>query len=156
VSSPIHIRRAALDEILDLRHAILRAGLPREAAIFPGDELSTSRHYGAFAGPGATARTVGCATFHLNQCDGAPAWQLRGMATDAEHRRQGLGRAMLAVAERDLLLDPAVPRQLWCNARVPAVKFYQALGWTVVSETFEIPTAGPHVKMVREAGGPGR
>jgi len=46
-------------------------------------------------------------------------------------------------------LPPAAPRLLWCNARVPAVGFYESLGWRVVSERFEIPTAGPHVKMVR-------
>jgi hypothetical protein len=38
---------------------------------------------------------------------------------------------------------------LWCNARrtIPAAGFYQKQGWTIVSDIFEIPTAGPHVKM---------
>ncbi|HZK81548.1 MAG TPA: GNAT family N-acetyltransferase [Humisphaera sp.] len=93
---------------------------------------------------------VGCATFHLNQWEGSPAWQLRGMATSPEYRGKGLGRAMLALADNDLLADPLIPRMLWCNARVPAVGFYETLGWTVVSHEFEIPTAGPHVRMVRK------
>ena len=50
----------------------------------------------------------------------------------------------------DLLIDdPEAPRLLWCNARVPAMGFYQKLAWQVVSDEFHIPTAGPHVKMVR-------
>ena len=32
-------------ETLDLRHVILRPGLPRETAIFPGDDAPTSRHF---------------------------------------------------------------------------------------------------------------
>ena len=145
----VNIRRASLEEILDLRHVVLRAGLPRESAIFPGDDVPSSRHYGAFVAGASQPRTVGCATFHLNQWEGAPAWQLRGMATSDDFRKRGLGRAMLEVADREFLADPSAPRQLWCNARVPAMGFYQLLGWAVVSEPFEIPTAGPHVRMVR-------
>ena len=152
MSSKIDLRRASLAEIIDLRHLVLRAGLPRETAVFPGDELATSRHYGAFVPSGASNRTVGCATLHLNQWEAEAAWQLRGMATADDFRGKGLGRAMLELADRELLDDSSAPRLLWCNARVPAMGFYQLLGWKVVSEAFEIPTAGPHVRMVRRIG----
>jgi len=33
------------------------------------------------------------------------------------------------------------------NARVPAAGFYTKLGWTIASEQFEVPTAGPHYRM---------
>lgn len=149
----IQIRQAAASEIVDLRHAVLRQGLPREAAIFVGDELPTSRHFGAFASgaeESAARRAVGCATLHLSQWESAPAWQLRGMATDPEFRHRGLARAMLALADEQIMADAKLPRLFWCNARVPAVGFYKLLGWKVVSEMFEIPTAGPHVRMVRQ------
>jgi len=42
------IRRITTEETIPLRHPILRPGLPRETAIFPGDEAETSRHFGAF------------------------------------------------------------------------------------------------------------
>ena len=42
---------------------------------------------------------------------------------------------------------------LWCNARTPAVGFYENMRWRVVSAPFEIPTAGPHVKMVKRLTG---
>jgi hypothetical protein len=54
---------------------------------------------------------------------------------------------MIAFLEHDLADGPV--RQLWCNARVPAANFYRKLGWQVVSEVFEIPTAGPHVRMTK-------
>jgi len=139
----IAIRRSTVDEIIDLRHTILRAGLPRETAIFPGDDAPTSRHYAALSGH----QVVGCATLHLNQWLGEPAWQLRGMATASDLRAKGLGSAILTVIEREILNDPQATRLLWCNARVPAAGFYTKLGWTIASDQFEVPTAGPHYKM---------
>ena len=139
----ISIRRTLVDQIIDLRHAILRAGLPRETAMFPGDEATTSRHYAALA----AGRVVGCATLHLNQWQGEPAWQLRGMATAPQYRAKGLGTAILKAIEDEILIDPQATRLLWCNARVPAAGFYTKLGWTIASEQFEVPTAGPHYRM---------
>lgn len=144
----ILVRRVTLEEIIPLRHEVLRAGLPRDSAIFPGDELATSRHYGAFSVDQAAA-AIGCATFHFNHYESEPAWQLRGMAVDARFRGYGVGRKLLELADRQILADPAPTRLCWCNARVPAVGFYELLGWKVVSEVFDIPTAGPHVKMMR-------
>jgi GNAT superfamily N-acetyltransferase len=70
------------------------------------------------------------------------------MATAPGLRSKGIGRNLLAFAEKDLTnLCPV--RQLWCNARVPAARFYQSLGWKISSEMFEIPTAGPHYRMAK-------
>ena len=145
--SEVRIIQTTLDRIVDLRHRILRAGLPLDAAIFDGDELPTSVHVAAMFGN----EVVGCATFHFSQWQGRPAWQLRGMATSDTVRRQGLGRKMLDFAEQQLksLNDT---RQLWCNARTPAIPFYEAMGWRVESGVFEIPTAGPHVRMSKRMG----
>lgn len=127
-----------------MRHRVLRAGLPRESAVFPGDELPASRHFGAFVGN----TIICCATFHQEPWQNEPAWRLRGMATDQAFRGKGIGRALLALAEEHLWAETAVPL-LWCNARVPAARFYQAQGWEIVSDVFDIPTAGPHYRMVK-------
>ena len=144
------VRRAAAAELVDLRHAVLRQGLPRSQAMFPGDEAPTSRHYGAFR----DGRLWCCATLHASEWEGEPAFQLRGMATAPEARRMGLGRRVMNYIEADLLAAAAddVPLLLWCNARVPAVAFYKSIGWAVVSGPFEIPTAGPHVRMTKRLG----
>ncbi len=91
---------------------------------------------------------VACASMLLNQWLDEPAWQLRGMATAPDSRGTGLGRAVVAFIESDIRTTQSV-RLLWCNARVPASRFYLKMGWQVVSEEFEIPTAGPHVRMVK-------
>jgi predicted GNAT family N-acyltransferase len=142
-SRGVRIRFGIAAEVLHLRHAILRAGLPRETAIFAGDDDPNTKHVVATL----NRRVVGCATVHLNSYEGNPAWQLRGMATDSAFRGSGVGRAMLAFLETSLRESNI--QQMWCNARVPAIKFYEYLGWTVVSDVFEVPTAGPHVKMVK-------
>jgi GNAT superfamily N-acetyltransferase len=145
--SEIVVRPARWEEIVDLRHAVLRQGLPREEAIFPGDDAATSRHCGAFCAD----VVVGCATFHASEWESEPAWQLRGMATLPEFRGKGVGRAVLEAMEADFEVagHPPAGTLLWCNARTPAVGFYETMGWRVVSERFEIPTAGPHVKMIK-------
>jgi len=141
------IRHAAGNEIIDLRHRVLRTGLPRESAIFAGDALPTSRHFGAFDGP----KAVCCATFHLEPLQNEPAWRLRGMATDDAFRSKGVGRALLNFAE-EIVTNENPIRLFWCNARTPAARFYQSLDWKIVSDVFEIPTAGPHYVMVKRLG----
>jgi GNAT superfamily N-acetyltransferase len=138
------IRLANTDELIDLRHRVLRAGLPREEAVFPGDDLPSSRHFGAFDGVAA----VCCATFHRSEYEGEIAWRLRGMATDEGFRSRGVGREVLKFSEDVLMAEDAI-RLLWCNARIAAVKFYQSQGWGIVSELFDIPTAGLHHRMVK-------
>jgi GNAT superfamily N-acetyltransferase len=146
----VQLRPARLEEVIDLRHGVLRQGLPRDAAVFEGDESPATRHYAAFAGDVA----VCCATLHAVAWEAEPAWQLRGMATAPQYRGEGIGRELMALMESTLLRDAArdpeaVPRLLWCNARVPAAGFYQALGWRIVSDRFDIPTAGPHYRMLK-------
>jgi GNAT superfamily N-acetyltransferase len=140
----IEIRLTSIDEIVELRWKILRTGLPRESASFPGDELSTTLHIGAFDAD----LCVGCASFMQNEWDGAPAWQLRGMAVEESYRSQGIGREILVFADEQIR-QRGYSSQLWCNARTPAVRFYQTVGWQTTGDEFVIPTAGPHFKMHR-------
>jgi predicted GNAT family N-acyltransferase len=142
----IKIRRVAVEQILPLRQRILRAGMPPESARFDGDEAETTLHLAAL---NAGEEVVGCLTLMLNSFNAEPAWQLRGMAVAEAHQRQGLGRKLLARAEEAAAAEGKAAC-LWCNARTPAAGFYQKYGWTIVSEVFEIPTAGPHVKMSKK------
>ena len=149
ISTPngeVQVRLGSAAEIVELRHAVLRFGLPRESAMFPGDDRPDSRHVVAATEAG---RVVGCATFHASDWKGSPAWRLRGMATAPEFRSMGLGTAMLRLAENVIRTDTPI-HTLWCNARVPATEFYKRNGWTVESDVFDIPTAGPHVIMTKQ------
>ena len=138
------VRPARLDEILALRHAVLRPGRPLATARFDGDEDATTVHVGAFDGE----RVVGCATLVRRVFDGEDALQLRGMATAPDRARQGVGLAVLRFVEETVAPAWRV-RLLWCNARTGARDFYADAGWDVVSEVFDIPDVGPHVRMAR-------
>ena len=142
------ICRVSIDVIVDLRHRLLRAGLPKDAAQFPGDDAPSTWHVGVFASSEENAPVLSCASFMLNSYKEETAWQLRGMCTDSQHQSQGLGGKLLANAEAAILKDSNVPL-FWCNARVPAIPFYERHRWKVDSEEFDIPTAGPHRKMVK-------
>lgn len=151
--SAVLLRQLPVEQIVDLRHRVLRAGLPREAAMFEKDHAAGTLHFGAIAhtdGKAAAGETVvSCATFHPDQWESAPAWRLRGMATESAYRGRGVGRALLGFAETVLVRASPAATVLWCNARVPAVRFYESLGWTVMSPEFDVPTAGPHHVMVK-------
>lgn len=138
------IRLAQAAELIDLRHACLRQGLPREAAIFEGDDEPGTLH----AVAEVDSRIIGCATLVQRPWKDQRAWQLRGMAVDPTSHRCGIGRKVLALLETTAA-SRGYSDQLWCNARLPAAGFYQKNGWEIVSEVFEIPTAGPHVKMTK-------
>jgi predicted GNAT family N-acyltransferase len=139
----VALRRASLDEILVLRHAVLRPGLPLESAAFDGDDAPGTRHFAAFDGGAAAA----CLSFMRRDRNGE-AHQLRGMATAAALRGMGIGRALLRFADEALVAETNI-RGLWCNARVESIGFYERVGWQVVSGVFDVPGVGPHRIMVR-------
>jgi GNAT superfamily N-acetyltransferase len=144
----IEVRLATLEEIIALRHAALLPGRPRDEARFGGDHDADTRHFGAFA----AGVNIACASVMAAPFDGAPGWQLRGMATHADWRGRGVGRGLLHLIES--VLDGIAPgtapaRTLWCNARLEAVGFYEKHGWRIVSDLFTIEGVGPHHRMMK-------
>lgn len=133
------VRQARPDEVVDLRHAVLRAGRPRASAIWEGDRDPEARHWVVeWAG-----EIVGCVSV-MPQTEAAHPtfrWQLRGMAVAPSARGRHLGAALLERVQRDV----AAP--MWCNARETAAGFYLRHGWEIRGEPFEIPRIGPHVRM---------
>lgn len=151
VAAPPVIREITADETITIRLPVLRAGMSRDAAVFPGDTDATTVHFGAFT----AGRLVGVASIYIARLPELPqvtdAWQLRGMATLPEAQRHGFGSALIRAC-----LGAAHARGgqiLWCNARTPARRFYLMHGFVVIGSEFEIPTAGPHVRMWRSVCG---
>jgi len=129
---------------LGLRSSVLRNGLPLEQCMFPTDELEGVFHL-AYEVDGKIG-TV--ATFfpqnlptHHNM-----GYQLRGMATDPAFNRKGFGTAVLHFAIEYIKKTNA--GYIWCNARSSAVKFYEKLGFELISDEFQIDGIGPHYKMI--------
>ena len=72
--------------------------------------------------------------------------QSESMATRRDLVHAGIGTALLRDAMTQIANATAV-RLFWCNARAVATGFYERLGWRIVSDVFEVPTAGPHYVM---------
>lgn len=78
---------------------------------------------------------------------GLRAWRLRGMSSRPDLRGGGIGAAVL-----EALVDYVAGRGggvLWCNARVPALSFYERAGFRRFGDEWEDPDTGPHVVMWR-------
>lgn len=136
---PLLLRRTTIELILELRHALLRPGLPQEAAQFDGDTLTGTAHFGAFV----AERNVGCLSFMQATWQGRSALQLRGMAVAQAWQRHGVGSALLRFALAECAAEP-----VWCNARLFAVAFYERHGFVIVGDTFEIAGVGPHKQLL--------
>jgi GNAT superfamily N-acetyltransferase len=141
------IEMVAVDEIVPLRHAVLRPRLPRTAAIYPEDALPDVFHLAERR----DGRIVSCVTFFPEPLDGAPAWRLRGMATVPEMRGHGIGGALLEAGVAEVAGRGG--RRVWCNGRTGALAFYQRHGFTARGEEFDVPPVGPHYLLVRELTG---
>ena len=147
MSERVHVGLVPVEQILPLRHMVLRQGLPFESAKFDHDHTEGSVHFAAFDSQNS-ADVIGCCTLVRQPYEGQPAWQLRGMAVDERARKLGVGRRLLDAAEAHISATP-YSTIWWCNARIVAVPFYERLGWQIVSPLFDIPTAGPHHRMMR-------
>ncbi|MDR0325920.1 MAG: GNAT family N-acetyltransferase [Oscillospiraceae bacterium] len=130
----------------DIRHIVLRQGLPRESCYWDTDKLPGVFHLGGWV----ESRQTGVATFQPEpypEEPDTPAYRLRGMAVLPEARGRGVGTLML-LAGTDRVKQMGIGL-LWCDARIGAVDFYLRHGWERHGELFEIPTAGPHYRMIR-------
>ena len=141
--SPVAVRRVAVEATRPLRSSVLRPGLPPESSLYAGDDDIASAHFAAFDGD----EIVGVASLYAESRPDGPdrGWRLRGMATAPSHRRQGIGRAVLAACIEHAVREGG--SELWCNARVAAVPLYRQARFEVVSGEFDIPGIGPHVVM---------
>jgi predicted GNAT family N-acyltransferase len=149
-----------------LRRDVLRPGLRIEDMGQFGDDGADAGVFGAVDRD--TGEVVGTAIVRredppddqiglmddLASAGRRPAWRLRAMATKEDLRGTGIGARVLEacvrhVAERGGGL-------LWCNARVPAQRFYERGGFVAWGEQFE-SVGVPHVVMWRlvEAEGSG-
>jgi GNAT superfamily N-acetyltransferase len=137
----------SLDDIFELRHAVLRTGLPVETAKYPEDAQPDTFHLAAWDGEG---RVVGCVTFFPDSAlpeswqEGgeANAYRFRGMGTAPDVRGRGYGAALLAAGIEEAAARGA--EVVWCNGRVSARGFYERAGFTAVGEEFVLEPSGPH------------
>ena len=135
------IKFITVDELLPLRNTMLREGkLTPDQCRFPTDNAEGNFHLGYYI----KGKLVCIASFHIQKQGEftGTGYQLRGMATDGSFQGQGIGNQLLNFAI--VYLRGQKANYLWCNARKAAVRFYQNVGFEVISPEFDVPGIGPH------------
>lgn len=125
--------------VRSLRYEILRKplGMPLSGTLFPGDENESTIHLLALS----ENELIGCASLFVDDSD---AIQLRGMAVASQWQRRGIGNRIVETTKEIAISNG---KSLWCNARFPAVGFYERQGWIQSGPFFDIPIVGPHIVM---------
>ena len=135
------IRFIQADDVLAIRNEVLREGrLTSSECRFPNDDAEGTFHLGYFD----KDQLVCVASFHpqnYNEYNGK-AYQLRGMATREEFRGKGIGNQLVNFAI--VYMRGQKVNYIWCNARKKAVRFYQGLGFEIISGEFDVHGIGPH------------
>jgi predicted GNAT family N-acyltransferase len=136
------------EETHPLRRAVLRTGTPSDEVVFDGDELATTFHIGLRVG----GEVVAIATWLERPYPDRPGdrgFQVRGMATVAALRGEGLGGRLLAAGiERCRAAGAAL---VWARARDTALAFYGHHGFVTVGVGYvDLTTGLPHHDVIRE------
>jgi predicted GNAT family N-acyltransferase len=141
----ITIEQVTAADTFPLRAQELRQGRPLE---MDGDDAPYALHLAARIDGG---EIVGVVRFHPRDCPWRPgegSWQLRGMATDPRVRGLGAGRAL--VAEGLIRVAARGGDLVWCDARKDAVGFYTRIGFTPVTDYYDLRPVGLHLGMIIE------
>ena len=145
---PLDIRRVAAADTRDLRRRVLRPHQVADQLVYPGDDHPHAAHFGAVDPDGVVVATGTVVPEAPPWEPGrAPAWRLRGMATEPAYRGRGVGGRILAAAVDHVAAHGG--GLLWCNARLPAVGFYRRAGFAGRGEPWDEPDIGPHLVMAR-------
>lgn len=117
------------DELIYLRDLLLRKPIGLE---FSPDELSieyTSTHFAAYSDDNDLLGTLVMKPLDRDQI------KMRQVAVFPESQKKGVGQLMVAASE-DFSKENQF-KEIVLSARVPAVPFYEKLGYEVVSDLYQ-------------------
>lgn len=137
----MQFRSATLQEILPLRHKVLKPFLELTECINDKDSLADTFHFAVWEDD----HVICVGSWEQDTHPEFPAkksYRLRGMATDPHH--QGRGAGQLLLHESLKFLESQGCDFVWANARIKAFPFYEKLNFKFYGELFEIPKIGPH------------
>lgn len=137
------VARVEEPSTVEIRHRILRAGMPRSAVSMHGDADAT--WFGVIS-DGMVEGTAG--VFLEGSPDGDSRHRLRAMATSETIRGSGLGRMLIDAVCDHVVSDGG--SSVWASARTSAAGFYTKLGFELTSDEYDVEGIGPHVRMRRD------
>lgn len=115
-------------QALELRHRILREPL---GLSFTGDDLDAEHsdsHFAAIEGDAVVGVLI------ARPVDAASS-ELRQMAVDVDHQRQGIGTKLMRFVEKEL--ESRGIETVMLHAREDALAFYERLGYVAEGDRFE-------------------
>lgn len=142
----MELQTLSATETYPLRHKILRPHQALSEMTYPGDEDPQNFHVGIKK----EGVVFGIASVFMEDSSmfrEKPCYRLRGMAVDSHLKGQGWGGKIFTFAMEEAQSRGC--KVLWCNARTPAVPFYQRFGLKTYGEEFQMPGIGPHFVMAR-------
>ena len=150
--SRVRVEVVDADRTRELRRLVLRPSWPVGSPL-GGDGEPGAVHLAALDPAGAVVGA--CVLYprtYPRRPEAADAWQLRGMATAAGARSQGVGARVIGEAVTEVYSRGG--RLLWCEAREPAIAFYARNGFHGDGETYIGAETGiVHQFMWRELSG---
>ena len=147
----IQIQKATLEEILPLRHLVLRPHvLTLEQCKNPNDDQEETLHLSAKN----QNQIIGIATFEkdlneelLKTENFNSSYRLRGMAVHPQFRRLGVGMSLVQFGEIELRKRGC--DFIWFNARIGAFSFYESMEYKFFGDFFDVPHIGTHKVMYK-------
>ena len=146
----VRVERVGSEVGLPLRHRVLRPHQALEELRSPDDDDPDTGNYVAMVGDEVVSTASVRREAPPWTSGPGPAWRLRGMATADAWRSTGIGAQVLEAVVQHVRHHGG--GLLWCNARVPAVRFYLRAGFRTRGEEWVEPAIGPHIAMEREVG----
>lgn len=128
---PLYPQECALRELVLLNP--IGYDMARFRREFAGME-EKFEHFVAVVRHAAGPRVIGCATL-LPNYPGEAVGKLMQMAVDPQRQGEGLGRRLVVAVESRAFGELGLV-ELFCHAQLPAMGFYEALGWDVDSDEF--------------------
>ncbi len=143
--SPPEVVELTAEQTHPLRLAVLRFDTPTKEVVFAEDTWPGAWHLGLRV----DSQLVATSSWVPRDHSGAPAVQLRGMATARHLQGSGLGGVLLEAGCGRVRAAGGV--LVWARARDAAVPFYVGHGFVVQGEGFvDEATQLPHHVVVRD------
>lgn len=146
----IDITEVDVEQVRPLRTRVLRPWYDEDQLLeYEGDDSEDAHHFAAI--DTNEQRIVGVVSYLQEPLplEGESAEiRLRGMAIAEDMRRRGLGSHILTTTlPRVALYHPGA--RVWASARISVTEFYVRHGFEPVGPLFEMPSVGPHQRVVR-------
>jgi GNAT superfamily N-acetyltransferase len=143
----LDVRMIESEMTYNLRHLILRPNQSIEDSKYDIDHDKGTFHVGAFF----QGKLISVASFIIERNPDFPIerqYRLRQMATLAEYRKLGAGRAIVIFAEK--IIKERGFDFIWCKGRTTVQEYYEKLGFEPHGDVFEYPPIGPHIIMCKK------